>query len=135
MGNCSTEPTDKKDFGVTVYNYLKDKHGKKDYYSISEIKGAVKLLGYPEVWECWALVAFMLPADANEYLRTQNTPVDALEMKRTFIREMTDGKRETFMPTRGDKVATSISKEDYFIKNINLNNVSMLELGFELGMF
>ena len=91
---CSIEPTDKKRFGIAVYRYLRETYGERDYYEVAEISRAVKMLGYPEQWECWALVAFMLPANAGEYFRARGTPMDILGMKREFVREMTDGKSD-----------------------------------------
>ena len=73
--HCGIEPTDKKAFGIAIYKYLRGIYGEKDYYEVSEIEDAVAMLGYPEVWECWALVAFMLPANVGEYFRSRGMPL------------------------------------------------------------
>jgi len=139
MDSCSTEPTDKKEFGTSVYKYLKENHGTKNSYSVIEIVDTVRALGYPNEWECWALVAFMLPANAGEYFRTRETPIDVLNMKRAFIREMTDGARETLIPSRRPVKSKNIELEKLENHNLitlmGLGNADMLEIGFELVMF
>ena len=129
--HCSIEPTDKKHFGIAVYRYLRETYGERDYYGVAEIVKAVKTLGYPEQWECWALVAFMLPANAGEYFRARGTPMDILGMKRAFIREMTDGKRDILrLPNRhipdGDITPDPLTRA-------NLVHIIAFAAGYQIG--
>ena len=129
--HCGIEPTDKKAFGIAVYKYLRETHGEKDYYQVSEIEDAVAMLGYPEAWECWALVAFMLPANAGEYFRSKGIPMDILDMKRAFIREMTDGQREVLRIPDHRIPDSDISPEP--LTRANLVHVMALSAGYEIG--
>jgi len=93
--SCSTEPTDKKAFGINVYKKLNDLYGRKKHYEVAEIQNSIKSLDYPISWECWALVAFMLPANVGEYLRAKETPMNVLDMKRDMLKAMTYGERDS----------------------------------------
>lgn len=93
--SCSTEPTDKKAFGINVYKKLNDLYGRKKHYEVAEIQNSIKSLDYPVSWECWALVAFMLPANVGEYLRAKETPMNVLDMKRDMLKAMTYGERDS----------------------------------------
>ena len=89
---CRIEPTNKKEFGTSMYVALKKEYGYKNHYEVLEIKEIFTQLGYPNDWLCWAMIAFMLPANVGEYFRAIGKPVDIVEIKRKFIKEMTDGK-------------------------------------------
>ena len=91
---CKIEPTNKKEFGISIYAALKEEYGYKNHYEVSEIKEVYTQLGYPNAWLCWAMIAFMLPANAGEYFRAIGKPVDIVDIKRKFIKEMTDGKKD-----------------------------------------
>ncbi|HHD79125.1 MAG TPA: hypothetical protein ENK98_05765, partial [Epsilonproteobacteria bacterium] len=102
------EPANKKAFGLEVYKNLNEQFGKKNYYDVSEIKDIVKKLDYPNSYECWALVGFMMPANVGEYFRARETPMDVLGMKREFILAMTDGLKNNMNIPNGPKTMYDI---------------------------
>jgi len=126
----------KKEFGINVYKELNSTYGQKNHYELLEIRNALKKLGYPSNLECWAFVAFMLPANVGEYLRSQGTPMNIVEMKKEFIREMTDGKRDTLsIPSTiismyEDIEPSQISK---LLTNRSMTNYLAAYAGYSLG--
>ena len=129
--SCNIEPTDKKEFGINVYKKLNDTYGQKNYYEVAEIKEVVKVLDYPVSWGCWALVAFMMPANVGEYFRSKGTPMDVLEMKRKFIREMTNGKRDSLTLPNGIRAANDIEVPE--LTEMNLINIISMYTGYRIG--
>lgn len=129
--SCNIEPTDKKEFGINVYKKLNHTYGQKNYYDVSEIKEVLKVLDYPVSWECWALVAFMMPANVGEYFRAKGTPVDVLEMKKKFISEMTDGKRDSLSLPSGVRGEYDLNVEP--LTQGNLVHVFALYAGYNIG--
>jgi len=93
--SCNKNLNNKKEFGVNVYRELNSCYGQKNHYELLEIRSVLEKLEYPSSSECWAFVAFMMPANVGEYLRSQGTPMNIVEMKKKFIKEMTDGKRDS----------------------------------------
>ena len=133
--SCNIEPTDKKEFGINVYNYLRETYSSKDYYGIVEIKAAVKSLDYPVPWECLALVAFMLPANAGEYFRIKGTPMDIVNMKKEFINAMTDGKRDSLSLPSGirSEYDVEVSEVVKLLTNRSLVNLFAAKIGYRIG--
>ena len=121
----------KKDFGIQVYKKLKETYGHKNHYDVIEIKEIVKILNYPESYECWALVAFMMPANVGEYFRAHGTPMKVLEMKKEFIRAMTDGSKESLNIPSGPKSMYDIEIPE--LTKANLVDVIALYEGRSLG--
>jgi hypothetical protein len=132
MSHCSIEPTNKREFGISVYAYLREQYGEKDHYSVPEIEKAVRSLDYPEAWECWALVAFMLPANAGEYFRSREIPMDVLSMKRAFIREMTEGERDTLRLSRQRIPDNDLTPAP--LTQMNLVNLIAFYAGYRIGV-
>ena len=129
--NCNMEPADKKEFGISVYKKLHDLYGMKNHYELAEIQNSLKVLDYPLSWECWALVAFMLPANAGEYLRTEETPMNVLDMKREIIRAMTDGNRDSLnLP---GAVKGEYDVETSQLTQMNLVNIVAMYSGYKIG--
>lgn len=129
--SCSIEPTDKKEFGINVYKKLHELYGMKNHYEIPEIQNSLDILEYPSAWECWALVAFMLPANISEYLRTKGTPMNVLEMKREIVRAMTDGNRDSLnLPS---KVRGEYDVEVSQLTQMNLVNLIAFYVGYRSG--
>ena len=128
---CKLEPTDKKEFGISVYKKLHDLYGMKNHYEIPEIQNSLKILDYPSSWECWALVAFMLPANVGEYLRAKETPMDVLNMKREIIRAMTDGKRDKLNLPGTFKGEYDVQTSQ--LTQMNLVNIVAMYSGYKIG--
>jgi len=129
--SCNIEPTDKKAFGINVYKKLRELYGIKNHYDIPEIQNSLEVLEYPASWECWALVAFMLPANVGEYLRANNTPMDVLEMKREIIRAMTDGNRDSLnLP---GEFKGNYNVEISQLTQMNLVNIVAIYSGYDIG--
>jgi galactitol-specific phosphotransferase system IIB component len=133
--SCSIEPTDKKEFGIDVYKYLRKTYGAKDYYEVVEIKNTVKYLDYPVSWECWALVAFMLPANVGEYFRSKGTPMDVVQMKKEFINTMTDGKRDTLSLPRDVNYEYDVEPSEIVkvLTHRSLTNYFAARAGYRIG--
>jgi len=123
--------TNKKEFGIRIYQKLKEKYGQKNHYDVTEIKEVVSLLNYPKSHECWALVAFMMPANVGEYFRAQGTPMKVLEMKKEFILAMTDGSKESLNLPNGPKSMYDIEIPE--LTKVNLVNFIALYEGRSLG--
>jgi len=125
----------KKEFGVCVYQKLKEKYGQKTYYEVNEIQKVVSILNYPKNYECWALVAFMMPANVGEYFRAHGTPMNVLEMKKEFILAMTDGTKESLNLPSGPKTMYEIEIPE--LTKVNLVNFIALyegkSMGYDLG--
>ena len=134
--SCSIEPTDKKEFGINVYKKLNDTYGQKNYYEVAEIKEVLKVLDYPVSWECWALVAFMMPANVGEYFRAKGTPKDVLEMKKKFISEMTDGKRESLSLPSGIRSEYDVEPSQLMklLTHRSLTNYFAARVGYNIGL-
>jgi len=125
--SCSIEPTNKKEFGIQIYHLLKKEYGYKNYYEVSEIKEVFQDIGYPNAWLCWAMIAFMLPANAGEYFRAIGKPVDIVDIKRKFIKEMTDGKFDRLnVPTHEEPVASK--GEGYDINIFNIDKINLVDI-------
>jgi len=122
----------KKEFGVRVYQKLKEEYGQKKYYEVSEIQQVVSILNYPKNYECWALVAFMMPANVGEYFRAHGTPMKVLEMKKEFILAMTDGSKESLNLPSGPKTMYDIEIPE--LTRVNLVNFIALYEGRSLGI-
>lgn len=129
---CNIDPVNKKEFGINVYKNLHEKYGQKNYYEVSEIKEVVKRLGYPVSYECWALVAFMMPANAGEYFRAKETPMDILGMKREFILAMTDGAKNNLTLPSGPKTMYDLEIPE--LTKVNLVNFIALYEGKNMGI-
>jgi len=125
------EPTDKKTFGLDVYKKLNDDYGQKRHYEVAEIEDSVIALGYLGAYTCWALVAFMLPANVGEYFRAKGTPMDVLMMKREFILAMTNGERNSLNLPKGVKSMYDIEVEE--LTQMNLVNMTAMYIGLNLG--
>lgn len=138
--SCNIELKNKKEFGINVYKELNSSYGQKNHYELLEIRSVLKKLEYPSTWECWAFVAFMMPANVGEYLRSQGTPMDIVEMKKEFIKEMTNGKRDSLSipsniikmyedvePSQLMKLLTHRSMTNYFAAHAGYN------IGKDLG--
>ena len=122
---CRIEPTNKKEFGISMYVALKKKYGYKNHYEVSEIKEIFTQLGYPNDWLCWAMIAFMLPANVGEYFRAIGKPVDIVEVKRKFIKEMTDGKQDRLnVSTYNEPTTTS----EYDINIFNYDRINLVDI-------
>lgn len=121
----------KKEFGIRVYQKLKEKYGQKKHYEVVEIKEIVSLLNYPKSHECWALVAFMMPANVGEYFRAQGTPMKVLEMKKEFILAMTDGSKTSLNLPNAPKTMYDIEIPE--LTKANLIDVIALYEGRSLG--
>ena len=133
--NHDTGPIDKKDFGVNIYKFLYETYGNKDYYEVTEIQDAVQALDYPISWECWALVAFMLPANAGEYFRSKGTPMNIVEMKKEFIETMSDGKQNRVTQSSRIRAEYDIEPSE-IIKSLthrSLTNYFAARIGYSLG--
>ena len=126
------EPINLKEFGLDVYKNLNEKFGKKDYYEVTEIKESVRVCEYPVAYECWALVAFMMAANAGEYFRALGTPMDIVEIKRKLIRSMTDGKKNSLVLPSGPKDMYDLEIPE--LTKVNLVNFMALYEGETLGM-
>lgn len=130
--SCSTEPTDKKAFGINVYKKLNDLYGRKKHYEVAEIQNSIKSLDYPVSWECWALVAFMLPANVGEYLRAKETPMNVLDMKRDMLKAMTYGERDSLNTpefTGGKDIELSQ------LTQLNLVEIVSFYAGYSMGRY
>ena len=138
--NCNVELKNKKEFGIKVYEELNNTYGQKNHYELLEIRSVLKKLEYSSTWECWAFVAFMMPANAGEYFRSQGTPMDIVKMKKAFINEMTNGKRDSLSissniikmyedvePNQLVKLLTHRSMTNYFAAHVGYS------LGKDLG--
>lgn len=123
---CKTEPTDKKEFGVSIYRLLKQKYGYKNHYEVSEIKEVFQEIGYPSTWLCWAMIAFMLPANVGEYFRAIGKPVNVIEIKRKFIKEMTDGEKDRLNVPTHDALETT--HEGYDIDIFNIDRINLVDI-------
>jgi len=124
-------PVDKKEFGISIYKKLYETYGYKNYYDISQISKTVEHLGYPKSWECWALVAFMLPANVGEYFRSQGLVLDVVEMKRQLIRAMTNGKQDTLVLPDGFNGEYDVEISQ--LPHMNLINMFAFSIGYEIG--
>ena len=129
--SCNIEPTDKKAFGINVYKKLHDLYGMKKHYEIPEIQNSLEILEYPSSWECWAFVAFMMPANVGEYLRAKGTPMDVLEMKRKIIRAMTDDNRDSLNLPNEFKGNYDVQTSQ--LTQMNLVNIVAMYSGYRIG--
>ena len=92
-------------------------------------------MDYPVSWECWALVAFMMPANVGEYFRAKGTPMDVLEMKKKFISEMTDGKRDSLSLPSGIRSEYDIEPSQLMklLTHRSLTNYFAVYVGYRIG--
>jgi len=123
---CKIEPNNKKEFGISMYAALKKEYGYKNHYEVSEIKEVFHQIGYPNSWLCWAMIAFMLPANVGEYFRAIGKPVNIVDMKRKFIQEMTDGKLNRLDVSTYQEPTGSI--EGYNINIFNYDNINLVDI-------
>jgi len=122
---CRIEPTNKKEFGISMYVALKKEYGYKNHYEVLEIKEIFTQLGYPNDWLCWAMIAFMLPANVGEYFRAIGKPVNIVEIKRKFIKEMTDGKQDRLnVSTYNEPTSAS----EYEINIFNYDRINLIDI-------
>jgi len=122
---CSVEPTNKKEFGMSMYVALKKEYGYKNHYEVLEIKEIFTQLGYPNDWLCWAMIAFMLPANVGEYFRAIGKPINIVEIKRKFIKEMTDGKQDRLnVSTYNEPTSAS----EYEINIFNYDRINLIDI-------
>jgi len=131
----NTEPLNKKEFGINIYKKLNDSYGKKSYYELSEIQESIKVLDYPNTWECWALVAFMMPANVGEYFRAKGTPMDIVKMKKEFISAMTNGERDNLSLPSGIRSEYDIENNELLkiLTNRSLTNYIAAHVGYNIG--
>lgn len=133
--SCNTKLIDKKSFGINVYKTLNKLYGQRDHYEVIEIKEVIKQLDYPQTWECWALVAFMLPANVGEYFRAKGQPMDIIAMKKELIEEMTDGKRSSLAVPQGFLGSGDLEKGELsrLLTHRSLTNYFAAQAGFGIG--
>lgn len=62
MPTCQIPPDDKRAFGRTVGRRLVQRHGKRRFYTIDEIRSV--LFDFPVDWHCWA---YSLYASADAF--------------------------------------------------------------------
>ena len=122
---CHSEPTNKKEFGISIYVSLKKEYGYKNHYEVAEIKEVFTQLDYPNDWLCWAMIAFMLPANVGEYFRAIGKPIDVVEIKRKFIKEMTDGKKDRLNVSTYNAPTTS---SGYDINIFNYDRINLIDI-------
>jgi len=71
------------------------------------------------------MIAFMLPANVGEYFRAIGKPVDIVEVKRKFIKEMTDGKQDRLnVSTYNEPTTTS----EYDINIFNYDRINLVDI-------
>jgi len=122
---CNIEPTNKREFGINMYEALKKEYGYKNHYEVSEIKEVFNQIAYPNSWLCWAMIAFMLPANVGEYFRAINKPINIVDMKRKFIKEMTDGKLDRLYVSRHNEPNNSAG---YDINIFNYDKINLVDI-------
>ncbi|MCF6243540.1 MAG: hypothetical protein L3J43_00720 [Sulfurovum sp.] len=129
------EPMNKKDFGIDIYKKLNETFGHKNYYELGEIQMIVKELSFREEYTCWALVAFMMPANVGEYFRTKGKSLNIIEMKKEFISAMTDGKRDTLsLPTNiVGEYDIEPGQLSHFLTHRSLTNYIAARAGYNIG--
>jgi hypothetical protein len=134
--SCNKNLNNKKEFAINIYKELNSSYGQKNHYELLEIRSALKQLEYPSYWECWAFVAFMMPANVGEYLHSQGTPMDVVEMKKEFIKEMTDGKRDSLsIPSNVIKMYEDIEPNQLIklLTHRSMTNYFAAHVGYSIG--
>jgi len=134
--SCNIKLNNKKEFGINVYKELNSIYGQKNHYELLEIRNVLKKLEYPSNLECWAFVAFMMPANVGEYLRSQGTPMNIVEMKKEFIAEMTDGKRDSLsIPSNTISMYEDIEPSQLIklLTHRSLTNYFAAHAGYSIG--
>lgn len=81
---------EKKAISVAIGNDLTKTHGKKKYYTQSQIKRALEKYGYPIDFHCWAYCLFMDHPSFDTYHESIGENCDYLSMKESMVSSLTD---------------------------------------------
>jgi len=76
---------DKQQLAKRVGVDLVKHHGKKQHYSVAEIKSSARRLNFPDTWDCWALSMYCSPGDFDQYHRTIGEICDFSSMHHMMI--------------------------------------------------
>ena len=88
MTACHLDPGSKKALVSAVGEELTRKHGKRKYYSPSEVRSAADYLAYPVDVHCWAYVVFTSPGDFNAIHEAAGEVCDYAAMKASVLAEL-----------------------------------------------
>lgn len=88
---CAPAPPDKRAFGKAVGDELLQRHGKKRYYPLREIRAALRRRDLPLDLDCWAYAAYASPEDFRQHHLETGEVCDYATMKSEMFAAMTDG--------------------------------------------
>jgi hypothetical protein len=91
MGACALPVKDKKKLGAKVGNTLVKDYGKKKYYSVSEIKDAMKKNSYSIDYYCWGYSLYLPPDVFHEHHEKIGQVCDYESMRSEMVSAITDG--------------------------------------------
>src|SRR3954452_9686050 len=58
MNACKSIPPNRREFGKRVGDNLLRRHGKKNYYTVEQVRDALVTSNLPLDWDCWAFSLF-----------------------------------------------------------------------------
>jgi len=80
MTACTIGLDDQGKLGRRVGRDLRRRHGRKAWYTPEEVRGSMRRLDYPYMWDCWALSLYTSPSDFELFHRARNEVCDYLDM-------------------------------------------------------
>ena len=97
MTALTLSPSEKKAYGKAVGEILVRDHGKKQYYSSSEVHMASREVLKPCFdWHCWAMSLYTSPTEFKSYQDSIGETCDYAAMKADMTSALTDGASDSW---------------------------------------
>lgn len=81
MTACTLAPEDKKAYISAVGKTLLQRHGKRKFYSPTQVRQASQSSKFDIDWHCWAVCVFSAADDFNAYHQALGEDCDYLAMR------------------------------------------------------
>lgn len=80
MDICAIAAVDKRLLAKKVGDDLVQRHGRRPYHAVVDIKAAARRMRFPDAWDCWALSLYASPQDFADYHRQTGERCDYRSM-------------------------------------------------------
>lgn len=91
MPACAISPSDCRDQVRRVGNDLVKNNGRKEYYTVQEVKDANRRQSIPYDLSCWSYAAFNSHEDFDDYHRSIGESCDYVSMKLDMLSSVSNG--------------------------------------------
>ena len=93
----SLSAAEKKTIAIAIGSDLANTHGKRKFYTQTEVERALQKHRYDVDWHCWAYCLYMDHRSFDNYHSSIGESCDYLGMKQSMVSSMTDNASESWL--------------------------------------